>query len=128
MVEVVLFDLFETLITESETRPTPAASLGPRLGLDLADYEVEWRRRRLSIVTGRSTFVETLAEISRELGSAPDAALLEQVQRERVAVKARALAAIPARVSSVLDELLRRGKRIGVISNCIAEDVVTWAS
>jgi hypothetical protein len=59
MTDVALFDLFDTLITESETRWAGAASLGPRLGLDDAAYRAEWSRRLSAIVTGRLTFVET---------------------------------------------------------------------
>ncbi len=128
MVDVVLFDLFETLITESETRPAGAASLGPRLGLDDAAYRPEWRQRRLAIVTGRQTFVDVLAEIGTTLGSTPASQILEAVRQERVEVKARALATIPREVVHLLDELLQQGKRIGVISNCIPEDVVSWAA
>ncbi len=128
MADVVLFDLFDTLITESGTNPIPAVSLGPRLGLDDIAYRTEWRQRRLQIVTGRKTFVEVLAEIGTVLGSQPDGALLEELRQMRLEAKARALTTMPLAISALLDELLRRGKRIGVISNCIAEDVAGWSS
>jgi len=34
MISAVLFDLYETLITESVIRPTRASSLAPTLGLE----------------------------------------------------------------------------------------------
>jgi hypothetical protein len=41
MVKAVLFDLFETLVTESGTQPTRASRLGGALGLEDAAFRVE---------------------------------------------------------------------------------------
>ena len=126
MIEAVLFDLFETLITESGEQPSGASSLGPRLGLDPDAFRIEWQRRRPALVRGQLSFVDALAEIGLALGISLNAAQLEQIRLERVRAKARVLARVEPGVLVVIDELLRRGKHVGLISNCIAEDVEFW--
>ena len=126
MIEGVLFDLFETLITESATRPPGASSLGPRLGLDRAAFRDHWKRRRAAVTTGDASFVQAIADIGMALDSPIDAADLEVLRRERVAAKAAALESVEASVLRVLDDLRTRGTRIGVVSNCLPEDVAMW--
>jgi len=127
VVEGVLFDLFETLITESETRPPGASSLGPRLGLEPVPFREQWKLRRAAVTLGRLSFVQALAEIGVALGSPVDAQQLEALRRERVSSKAAPLKRTEASILRLLDELRMRGKRIGVVSNCFAEDVATWS-
>lgn len=43
MIEAVLFDLFETLITESGLAPTRASSLARVLGVEETRYRAEWK-------------------------------------------------------------------------------------
>lgn len=126
MVEAVLFDLFETLITESETRPPGASSLGSRLGFEPVEFRLEWERRRPAITLGCLSFVDAVAEIGIALGSPVDPSQLEELRNARLRMKAAPLEKIEASVIELLDELLHRGKRIGVVSNCFAEDVATW--
>lgn len=127
MVEGVLFDLFETLITESETRPVGVSSLGPRLGLEPVAFREQWKLRRAAVTLGRLSFVQAVAEIGVALGSRVDAQHLEALRRERVSSKAAPLARTEASILRLLDELRLRGTRIGVVSNCFAEDVATWS-
>ena len=46
MITAVLFDLFETLVTESVVPPSRAGSLGEALGLDPVAFRAEWKARR----------------------------------------------------------------------------------
>ena len=73
MVKAVLFDLFETLVTESGTQPTRASRLGSALGLEDAAFRVEWKMRRPRIMLGHLSFHEALTEISRTLIGRVDA-------------------------------------------------------
>jgi hypothetical protein len=41
MVSAVVFDLFETLVTETGTQPTRASSVGAALGLQREAFQVE---------------------------------------------------------------------------------------
>ena len=67
MTSAVLFDLYETLVTESGIRPTRASSLATALGLERDAYRREWKARRPAVVRGQMSFAEALTEISQAL-------------------------------------------------------------
>lgn len=128
MVRAVLFDLFETLVTESGTQPTRASSVGGALGLEDAAFRAEWKARRPRIVLGHLSFREALTEISRTLIGRVDTVAVARVCEERVREKATAFAAIDEDVVALISQLRRRGLSLAVISNCFAEDVSSWST
>jgi FMN phosphatase YigB (HAD superfamily) len=124
----VLFDLFETLVTEPATRPRGAASLGPELGCDREAFRTRWKALRPNVLVGRLSFCEAIAAIAVELGQRPSDARLLGICEERSRVKANVFEQIEPEVLGMVRELRRRGLRLGVISNCFAEDVASWPS
>lgn len=124
----MIFDLFETLITESDTRPAGASSLGARLNLDPDGFRVQFRRRRASIVLGQMSFVDATAESAAALGATIDPSQLKELRTERLRIKAVPLMSVEAKILAMLDDLVCRGKRLVVISNCFAEDVAAWTA
>src|SRR5258708_1678326 len=58
MVQAVLFDLFETLITESGTRPAGVSSLAPELGCEREAFRAQWKARRAAVTAGCVSFRE----------------------------------------------------------------------
>jgi len=67
MVKAVLFDLFETLITESSSQPAGVSSLGSELGFESEAFRNEWKARRPDIVLGRLSLRDALMEIGAAL-------------------------------------------------------------
>lgn len=126
MIRAVLFDLFETLITESRFPPTRASGLGDALGLDGEAFRVEWKARRPLVIVGRLSFGEALVEISMALAGSLDAAAVRRVCEQRVREKAIAFAQIDQDIAAMVTGLRGRGLTVGVISNCFAEDVRAW--
>ncbi len=128
MVRAVLFDLFETLVTESDAPPLGAARLGPELGFDEEAFRTEWRARRAAIVIGRLSFCEALADIGTALGRRIESLELERVCQRRIRTKADLFARIEPEVMAAIEALRERGIPLAVVSNCFAEDVVAWAT
>lgn len=128
MVKAVLFDLFETLITESQSPPSGASSLAPELGLAADTFRTEWRAHRLAIVLGRVSFLDALADIGGTLRRDVDRSELQRVRDNRIRVKAAAFDRLEPRVLGMIGNLRSRGVRLGVVSNCFAEDVTTWSN
>jgi putative hydrolase of the HAD superfamily len=128
MISAVLFDLFETLITESRIRPTRASSLGPALGLEPEAFRVEWKARRPRVVLGEISFREALTEVSTTLIGAVDASAVQRVCEQRIREKAAAYARNDGEVAALISELREHGLRLGVVSNCFAEDVLAWST
>ena len=126
VIDAVVFDLFETLITESGTVTQRASALAARLRVDHEAYRQLWRFRRSDIVLGRSSFSDVLSWIATRLGTSPDEKLVEQLRSERLAEKAAALHTVEPDVLATLATL--RTKRLGlaVVTNCFAEDVASW--
>jgi putative hydrolase of the HAD superfamily len=125
-IAAVVFDLFETLISESELQPTRAGSLGATLGLDDRAYRGLWKTQRPRIVVGDISFADALVEISRTLGGRVDPDRVRRIVDQRVREKAAAYARIHARIAALITTLRDSGVRLAVISNGFAEDVVGW--
>jgi len=128
MIQGVLFDLFETLVTESGALMRRASSLAAELGVNEDAYRKQWRSRRLDIVLGRCSFRDTLAQIVRTLGGTPDAKLLEHLWSERVKQKAAVLGTVEPDLLAAIDALRARGLKLAVVTNSFAEDVAGWDS
>jgi putative hydrolase of the HAD superfamily len=126
MINAVLFDLFETLITESHLQPTLASSLAAVLGLENAAYRTAWKARRPRIVVGGLSFAEALTEISHSLSGRLNEAAVQQVCAQRIQEKAEAYSRVTDGIRTMVSELSRRGVRLGVISNGFKEDVLGW--
>jgi len=127
MITAVLFDLFETLITESGIQPTRASSLATVLGLENDAYRKEWTIRRPSIVRGQMSFAEALTEISQTLMGRADQAAIRGICQQRIREKAVAYAQIHDEVAGLVTTLARRGVGLAVISNGFEEDVLAWS-
>ena len=127
MIKAVLFDLFETLITESHVAPTRASSLAHALGLERQAYRAEWKARRPRIVVGELSFADALTEISQALAGTVDTATVRGICQQRMREKAAAFARTDDQVMTLITELARRDVRLGVISNGFKEDVLPWS-
>jgi putative hydrolase of the HAD superfamily len=126
MVRAILFDLFETLITESGTRPPGVSSLAPALGCERDDFRRHWKALRPAVSRGRLSFRQAIGEITTRLGSPADPFTLQRVCEQRVRTKAQPFEQLEPQIVTMLDDLRHRGLRLGVVSNCCAEDVAAW--
>lgn len=126
MVSAVLFDLYETLITESGIQPTRASSLAVTLELEKEAYRRAWKARRPRVVRGEMSFAEALMEISQNLSGRVDRKLVQAICQQRVREKAVAYAQIHQEVAALVSTLAGRGIGLAVVSNGFEEDVVGW--
>jgi putative hydrolase of the HAD superfamily len=126
MLKAVLFDLFETLITESLTRPAGVSSLASEFGCERESFRTRWKALRPAVTVGQLSFRQALEDITTALGCRADDATLQRLCDERTRTKAAAFAQIEPQVLMMIDILRRRNLRLGVISNCCAEDVAAW--
>ena len=126
MVRAVLFDLFETLITESGTRPAGVSSLAPGLGCEREAFRRHWKSVRPAVTVGRLSFSQALSDIAARLGKRAEPATLQQMRDQRIRAKRKAFSHIEHQVLTMLDHLRSRQLRLGIVSNCFAEDVAAW--
>jgi putative hydrolase of the HAD superfamily len=72
------------------------------------------------------SFRQALNDIATSLGGQADAATLQRICDERIRVKGEPFSQVEEKIVLMLDHLRSRNLRLGVISNCFAEDVVAW--
>jgi HAD superfamily hydrolase (TIGR01509 family) len=126
LIKAVLFDLFETLITESRLQPTRASRLGETLGCEQEAFRAAWKAQRPRVVLGQLSFAGALTEISTTVAGTVDAAAIQRACDQRIREKAAAYAQIDEEVAALIDELRGCGIALAVISNCFQEDVLEW--
>jgi putative hydrolase of the HAD superfamily len=126
IVAVVIFDLFETLVTEYDKdwrlAPRPAEMLGVPEQL----FEEVWRARRDERMTRSVHFPDVLREVCDRAGVTADELLIDTLYRQRLAAKARPLINVAPDILRTVSELKRAGTRLAVISNCSVEEVAAW--
>ncbi|MEX2016619.1 MAG: HAD-IA family hydrolase, partial [Candidatus Hydrogenedentales bacterium] len=126
MIAAVLFDLYETLVTERHATPVRASSLGERLGLDAAAFRRAWKPQRSRVIRGQVSFADALLEIGAKLGRRLDVELVHGIASDRRLEKAALFQRVEPVAVEVLHRLRARGFRLCVISNCFEEDVAAW--
>jgi putative hydrolase of the HAD superfamily len=126
MFKAVIFDLYETLVTQSRTVVPRGGALGESLGLDPTAYRREWKKLRPDILRGRLTFKQALVEIGARLGSAIPAERVQRASEERARANTEVFQKLDAGVVAMAQAVVDRGIRMSTISNCMAEDVVAW--
>lgn len=123
----VFFDLYETLVTEYEPGWTPVPTTAARLGLSQDRFTPAWKARQAQRMTGAfPDFRSVLHDICQATNHPVDEVLLDQLQAERLAHKARPFARIRSDIVSMLEALRRAKLRVGLISNCSVEEVAAW--
>jgi putative hydrolase of the HAD superfamily len=126
MFKAVVFDLYETLVTQTGTVVPRAGALGASLGLDPTAYRREWKRLRPLALRGELSFQEALFEIGTHLGVAIPVEHVQHACDERIRANTTVFEKVDAELVTLTRELCGRGVRLATISNCMAEDVVAW--
>ncbi|MDF2721228.1 MAG: hypothetical protein K0Q59_903 [Paenibacillus sp.] len=129
--KAVLFDLFETLISEYadgvRKAPRSTHSVAERLGLEHDAYRKEWSVSHNKRMTGElGDFRLTLKSIAEKCGKTANDSALQTLYEERLAEKAAAFRDNDAEVVVMLQRLKEQGLKIGLISNCTEEEVRGW--
>lgn len=111
-VDAIVFDLFETLVTEYDPQWKPGPSIASRLGVSDEDFTRVWQSRHAERMTSAVDFREVLRDIWSAGSTGPDVAMEQIVQSlytERLAAKARPQAVMakpdPAIYRRALDDL-----------------------
>ncbi len=126
MPRAILFDLYETLITESAAPPPPVSALAAAFACEQVAFRKRWKQLRPDVVRGRLSFREALQQVVQSLDRVADRHVLDRACADRLRVKSAVVTTIHPEVLAMLDELRGRGLRLGVISNGFAEDVAAW--
>jgi HAD superfamily hydrolase (TIGR01509 family) len=126
MIAAILFDLFETLVTEHGMAAPRASAQGEALGLEPAAFRPAWKRKRPFVLRGRLSFADALVQIGTELGFVPDEDAVRAVRDERIRARTQVLDRVRPELVALIRTLRHQGIRLATVSNCFAEDIQAW--
>ena len=123
MIKAVVFDLFETLITEWISNKYLSSQCAKDLGIDKALFKAAWERHGHALNCGEITYHQVLRSICDEAGVSPDEGILSDCEQKRIAGKNQCFDSICGDVLGLLAVLKQRGMKLALCSNCSEEEV-----
>ncbi|BCJ97135.1 HAD family hydrolase [Anaerocolumna chitinilytica] len=121
MIQAVIFDMFETLITHYHTPLYFGAQMAKDAGIPEDKFQSLWRPTEYERTIGKLTFEKTLESILRE-NNCYSEALLKKIVDKRVAAKEECFRYLHPEIIPMLTALKEKGLLIGLISNCFSEE------
>ncbi len=126
-IKAVIFDLYETLISEYVPVWKPQQTVIERLGLEVEAFRSVWYQFQRARFTGEiPDYATALRLICRELDHEPNEALLTTLQEERLALKRGPFVAVDQQIIALLTRLAQLNIPVGVISTAAPEEVAAW--
>jgi len=125
----VLFDLFETLVTEfADGRRRARRDFDYRslLGLDNDTFRKEWNARVMRRMTGELDFFAVIREMLDARGLPWPEETARMLYEERVREKRAVFSGIDPDIIRMLARLKGMGLRLCLVSNCSEEEVRGW--
>ena len=124
MPQAVVFDLFETLVTEYDPNWTRAQSIPSQLAVPDTLFTTAWAamRRRRMLGQGPDT-ATALRMICDSAGVQADAAVIDRLTIHRKKAKAEPIMRPEPAILNMLDELLDLGIKLALLSNAAPDEV-----
>ncbi|MCI8388881.1 MAG: HAD family hydrolase [Clostridiales bacterium] len=121
--KAVIFDLFETLITEWGHKKYTKNEMCSDLGIDRVDFDIYWNEKETERYTGDISFSDSIRYVCEKCGRQIDEPLLSAITEKRIKTKSVCFEYVAPDVYQLLDKLKAMGLRLAIISNCSSEEV-----
>ncbi len=121
--KAVLFDLFETLMTEWGHKKYTKSEMSSDLGMEQALFNQYWDENEQKRYLGEIDFINSIRYACERCGKTIDSATLDAVMEKRVLTKSACFHYVRPEVYQLLEELKEMGLKIAMVSNCSAEEV-----
>ena len=123
--KTVVFDLFETLVTEWGKHKYTNREIASDLGVDEQIFRLESAKLQTSRYLGEiSDSIQAFGIILKNLNIKRDENLLKHISKKREDRKHACFNAIEPQVIDLLTWLKENGCKLGLISNCSAEEII----
>ena len=127
--QIVIFDLFETLISEFDSGHPSTTEVAQTLQLPVKEFQQEYQNLRLERLTGQfSGYAAVLRYIIRKLGGKSAESTIKTLTDRRHSAFAMHLRRIEPEILNMLNEITTSGIRLGLISNTEGSAVLDWAN
>ena len=120
-IQAVIFDMYETLVTQLQSPLYYGSQIAQDLGLAPEIFLPDWRKTEEDRATGKRTFEEVMEMLMRQHGIYTQENHGRVVKR-RIAVQADCFFHLHPQIIPMLGELKKRGIRVGIITNCFSEE------
>lgn len=121
--KAVIFDLFETLITEWGHKKYTKNEMSLDLGIDREKFDLYWDEKETDRYLGRINFTDSILYVMEKCGKQMEGLDLSRIVDKRTETKAQCFEYVNPDVYRLLEELKARGLRLAIISNCSFEEV-----
>ena len=121
MIKAVIFDMFETLITLFTEHTYFGEDAASDAGVDPVLYRKVWHENEKDRTTGKMTIEEGIGETLQKLGVYSDE-LLKTIVGKRLFALQETFDRIPDESVQLLQELKKRGIKVGLITNTFSDE------
>jgi len=123
MPKAVIFDLFETLITEWGHEKYTKRMLAEDLGIPERKFREQWDALHETQYRGGISFADSVRHVCTQCGVSVSDAVLAHVTDRRITTKSACFDALHPDILPMLHALRADGYRIAILSNCSEEEV-----
>lgn len=121
--KVVIFDLFETLITEWGHKKYTKNELCADLGIDRTQFDIFWDEKEHDRYIGNISFEDSILYVSDKCEKKVDKTTISNIIDKRIKTKSVCFEYVHPEVFQLLKTLRERGLQTAIISNCSSEEV-----
>lgn len=121
--KAVIFDLFETLITEWGHKKYTKNEMSSDLGIERDKFDMYWEEMEKERYLGKISFTDSILSVCEKCGKMVDDLTLSEITDKRIRTKSKCFDYVNPDVYGLLDRLKAMGLRLAIISNCSSEEV-----
>lgn len=121
--KVVIFDLFETLITEWGHKKYTKNEMCADLGIEREKFDVYWDEKEHDRYIGKMSFEDSILYVCEKCEKDIDDSAITNIINKRITTKSVCFESVNPEVYQLLSELRKTGLKTAIISNCSSEEV-----
>lgn len=119
----VVFDLFETLITEWGHKKYTKNEMCSDLGLERKIFDIYWNEKEEDRYSGKISFADSILYVCEKCGKHIDDSVQSEITDKRIKTKSLCFEYVDPDVYQLLNGLKTMGLHLAIVSNCSSEEV-----
>lgn len=121
--KAVIFDLFETLITEWGHKKYTKNEMCSDLGIEREKFDLYWDEKEQERYIGEISFIDSILYVCERYDKYINESILNSITAERIKTKSSCFEYVHPDVFQLLNDLKAKGLQLAIISNCSSEEV-----
>lgn len=121
--KAVIFDLFETLITEWGHKKYTKSEMCADLGIEREKFDFFWDEKEEARYLGDISFKDSILYVCKKCGKTVDNSVLSAIVDKRVETKSVCFEYVNPDVYMLLEKLKAMGLQTAIVSNCSPDEV-----